>query len=113
MTIQPLSPPVRDIDVAKPVGLALDHVQRMLFRPFDLSKWIIVGFCAWLAGLGESGGTGLGFHQGFNGQGNNGAPVAEQFRQMFDRVSLYVMANLDWIIPLAASCSWRCSVSGC
>jgi hypothetical protein len=102
MTIQPLSPPVRDIDVTQPIGMALDHVQRMLFRPFDLSKWIIVGFCAWLAGLGESGGTGLGFHQGFNGQGNNGAPVAEQFRQMFDRVSLYVMANLNWIIPLAA-----------
>ena len=55
MTIYPT-----EISVTAPVGQALDRVKRMLFQPFDLGKWFVIGFCAWLAGLGESGGGGGG-----------------------------------------------------
>ena len=72
MTIQPLSPRPREIGVTEPIDPALELVKRMLFRPFDLSKWIIIGFCAWLAGLGESGGGGFtGFNNDFTDHGHN------------------------------------------
>ena len=54
------------VSVLDPVGQAIGHVRQMLFTPFDLSKWFIVGFCAWLAYLGRSG------FPNFNFNFNNG-----------------------------------------
>ncbi len=48
------------ISVIDPIGQAIEHVRLMLFKPFDLSKWFIIGFCAWLAQLGQGGGGGGG-----------------------------------------------------
>ena len=103
MTIQPPSSRPREISVTEPIEPAYDRVKQMLFKPFDLTKWIIIGFCAWLAGLGESGGGG-GFN-GFNGgnhpfNGNDGHP-AEELRHFYHQARDYVLANLDWIIPVA------------
>ena len=102
MTIQPPSNRPREISVTEPVELAYDRVKQMLFQPFDFGKWIVIGFCAWLAGLGESGGGGL---NGFNGggdhfKGGNREPV-EELRHVYHQVRDYVLANLDWILPLA------------
>ncbi|HLX94273.1 MAG TPA: hypothetical protein VKU37_00855 [Verrucomicrobiae bacterium] len=55
MPIGPVSTHPREISVAEPVSPALEQVKRVLFRPFDLGKWFTIGFCAWLAQLGESG----------------------------------------------------------
>ena len=33
---------------------------RILFRPFDIQKWFALGFCAWLAYLGEGGSSNVG-----------------------------------------------------
>jgi hypothetical protein len=33
-------------------------MRRMLFQPFDLSKWLVLGFSAWLAGLATGNGGG-------------------------------------------------------
>jgi hypothetical protein len=101
MNIQP--PPSsrpREISVAEPVAPALERVKQMLFKPFDLAKWITIGFCAWLAGLGESGGGVGNFNTGNHFGDHNGQP-AEQFRQFYHRASDFVMLNLGWIIPLA------------
>ena len=46
------------VSVLEPIEPAIEHVKLMLFRPFDLGKWFIIGFCAWLAYLGEGGGGG-------------------------------------------------------
>jgi len=35
------------------VGLALGHVKTILFRPFDVGRWVMLGFIAFLANLGE------------------------------------------------------------
>lgn len=40
----------------EPLRRAWNRMVEQLFRPFDLSKWIIVGFTCWLARLGEGGG---------------------------------------------------------
>src|ERR1022692_2817137 len=105
MTIQPPSSRPREISVTEPIEPAYDRVKQMLFRPFDLAKWIILGFCAWLAGLGESGGGGGGGFNGFNGgnnhfKGNNGQP-AEELRHFYHQARDFVLANLDWIVPVA------------
>ncbi|MCP4204014.1 MAG: hypothetical protein GY769_19010 [bacterium] len=34
---------------------AWDRMKTILFRPFDLKKWMVLGFTAWLAGLAQGG----------------------------------------------------------
>ena len=100
MSVQPPSSGrPREISVVEPVSPALERVKQMLFKPFDLAKWITIGFCAWLAGLGESGGSGS-YNYG-NHYGNDSGRPAEQFRHFYHEASDFVMANLGWIIPLA------------
>jgi hypothetical protein len=52
----------RRISVVEPVGPAIEQVKQILFKPFDLGKWFVIGFCAWLAYLGQGGGGGGGFN---------------------------------------------------
>jgi len=102
MNIQPLSTPPREISVTEPLALAYEWVKQMLFQPFDLAKWFTIGFCAWLAGLGESGGGGN--FNGFNGgnhEAKNGGQPLEEFRHFYHQASDYVVANLYWIVPVA------------
>ncbi len=100
MNIQP--PPSsypRDIGVTEPINPAYERVKQILFRPFDLARWITIGFCAWLAGLGESGGS---FNYGNSSHTRHGGGhPAEQFRLFYLEAGEYVAANLYWIIPVA------------
>lgn len=89
MTIQP-----PEISVTRPVGQALDRVKLVLFQPFDLGKWFVIGFCAWLAQLGEHG-FGGNFNYNFGGGRGSGGSVREAFGQAWE----YVQNNLYWILP--------------
>ncbi|MEM1204377.1 MAG: hypothetical protein AAGN66_14185 [Acidobacteriota bacterium] len=40
-----------------PISQAYDRMVEVLFRPFDLGKWLGLGLCAWLALLGQGGGS--------------------------------------------------------
>ena len=100
MSIQP--PPSsrpRTIGVTEPIAPAYERVKQMLFKPFDLAKWITISFCAWLAGLGESGG-GASFNNGSHHY-DQGQQPAEEFRYFYREASDYVSANLVWIVPVA------------
>ena len=44
MPIGPVTTPPREISVAEPVSPALERVKLVLFRPFDLGKWFVIGF---------------------------------------------------------------------
>jgi hypothetical protein len=48
---------VNRVSVVTPVGEAIDKTKQLLFRPFNLEKWFVLGFCAWLATLFNSGGS--------------------------------------------------------
>ena len=96
--IQPMTTPPREINVVEPISPALERVKRVLFQPFDLGKWFIIGFCAWLAFLGERGGGWFNFH--VPGGGNNHGSA--EFRHDFEQAKNYVLSNLEWILPLAA-----------
>ena len=44
------------IEIFKPFGEAFELMKRILFQPFELKKWLVIGFAAWLANLGAGGG---------------------------------------------------------
>jgi len=84
--------------VAEPVSPALERVKLMLFHPFDLGKWFVIGFCAWLAHLGEAGaGSGGNYNFGNHSHGNGA-----DFRQGLEQAWDYVLSHLYWIVPVAA-----------
>jgi len=91
------TPQLAEINVITPVYQALDRVKRILFQPFDLGKWFIIGFTAWLAQLGESGGGNFNFNTGGGSNRRGGGSLQNEFEQARD----YVMSHLYWIIPVA------------
>ena len=40
------------IEIFKPFGEAFELMKKILLQPFDLKKWLVIGFAAWLASLG-------------------------------------------------------------
>ena len=46
--IQPVITQPVEISVVEPISPVLERVKRVLFQPFDLGKWFIIGFWAWL-----------------------------------------------------------------
>ena len=44
------------IEIFKPFGESFELMKKILFQPFNLSKWLVIGFAAWLANLGGGGG---------------------------------------------------------
>ncbi len=85
------------VSVTTPVGQAIERVKQVLFRPFDAGKWFAIGFCAWLAFLGE-GGSGYNFRM----PGGNHSRSTE-LRQVIEQARDYVQDNLYWIVPVAVA----------
>lgn len=56
------------IEIFKPFGEAFELMKRILFQPFDLKKWLVIGFAAWLASLGGGGGFNFPYNQRKDGQ---------------------------------------------
>jgi len=83
------------ISVTTPVGQAIERVKHVLFRPFDLTRWFVIGFGAWLAGLGQRGG-------GYNYRFNSGRGAHMDLQAGVERARDYVAGNLHWLVPLAA-----------
>src|SRR5947209_19593270 len=64
------------IEIFKPLDEAFELMKKILFQPFDLKKWFIIGFAAWLANLGGGGG-------GFNYRYDRG----EDFQKLNETMS--------------------------
>ena len=47
------------IEIFKPFGEAFELTKKILFQPFDLMKWLVIGFAAFLSG--HVGGVGINF----------------------------------------------------
>jgi len=83
-----------NISVIDPLRPAIEKVKVILFRPFELRKWFIIGFCAWLAYLGKSGGPNFNFgykkHQ-------------EDFQAEFQYAKDFIIDNLPWVVLAAVT----------
>jgi hypothetical protein len=86
----------KPISVTRPVEQAIDRVKQLLFRPFDAGKWFAIGFCAWLAYLGQGGGYSA--HVPGKNYGHGAS-----LRQVIERARDYVENNLYWIVPVGIS----------
>ena len=69
------------IEIFKPFGEAFELMKKILFQPFDLKKWFVIGFAAWLANLGAGGG-GIG---NFN-YPENRREGAQKFNEMIGQI---------------------------
>lgn len=56
------------IEYVEPFGRAWNRMKDLLFRPFDLGRWFVIGFTAWLATLTEGGGAGGNFNLPLDGK---------------------------------------------
>src|SRR5256886_14909580 len=50
--------PARKIEILAPFSQAIELTRLILFRPFDITKWLVIGFGAFLSGWFNSGGGG-------------------------------------------------------
>jgi hypothetical protein len=69
------------IEIFKPFGEAFELMKKILFQPFDLKKWLVIGFAAFLASLSG------GFNSSFNpfsrwSSQRDHKAIAESFREM-------------------------------
>lgn len=79
----------RRIEIFAPFEAALELTKRILFQPFDLAKWCVIGFAAFLATLGEG--------NGFNFRTGRGGEDWEKFRS---EAAGAWSALPGWVIPL-------------
>ena len=64
------------ISAIEPISPAWDKMVHILFKPFDFKKWLVLGFCAFLARCGEGSGS-SGSPGGGGGGGNSGSSYTE------------------------------------
>lgn len=84
-------------DVITPVSRAWDHTLQLLFRPFDLGRWLAIGFTAWLATLGRSLGGGGG---GGRWNASDGDNAGKAFADALDRARDWISENAVWFVPV-------------
>lgn len=80
------------VSVTDAASRAFSRTQKILFQPFDLNKWLAMGFCAFLATLGQG------------GAGGNYGNLFRDDRQGFDRVAEqaveWIQAHMTLIVLL-------------
>ena len=90
---------LKRISVIDPLSPAFERVKIILFKPFDLGKWFVIGFCAWLAYLGTGGGGGG--NGGGRGRGYNRAHWSiDDVRYQVGEAKEFFLANMFWVIPV-------------
>jgi hypothetical protein len=92
------------VSVTAPIQPAIERAKRLLFQPFDLARWFAIGFCAWLAHLGEAGFSG--FNSKFSLPSNAQPPRFSNWHgstEWWEQARNEVMRNLSWVLPLAVA----------
>ncbi len=93
-----------NISAIDPIPCALAHTKRILFQPFDLGKWFVLGFSAFLAMLGEGGGGGgSGFHVPTSGGRGNQINGDQVIAFVGDHIVLISSVAVVIVVPLALS----------
>ncbi|PKL50545.1 MAG: hypothetical protein CVV39_01415 [Planctomycetes bacterium HGW-Planctomycetes-1] len=78
----------KTISVIEPVSEAIEKTKILLFKPFDLGKWFVIGFCAWLANLISEGTRGMANFQ----YGKTDAHASETFAKIIEFAGAHIVA---------------------
>jgi hypothetical protein len=100
----------KTVSVIEPVSEAIEKTKTILFRPFDAEKWLVIGFCAWLANLLHGGvhGTNLNFHNHHPAIPET-AKIFELFRAHIIAISIFTTIGAVLIISIVILCLWLSS----
>jgi len=84
-----------EVSAVTPICAAIERTRKILFQPFDLRKWLTIGFCAWLASLARGGGGsgGGGGGDGSAGEGKGGKSDSEWVAEMLESAWQWVTEN--------------------
>ena len=84
------------IEIFQPFGEAFELTKKILFRPFDLKKWFVIGFTAWLSNLG--GGS---YNYRFNRNDWKNVPGFQDLNDIISQVPPWILwSGLSVIIVL-------------
>jgi len=86
------TPPPR-IEIFAPFGEAFELMQKILFRPFDLAKWLVIGFAAWLATFFSGGG-------GYNYRHAGPKDWAVQWKSQLSEGTFSHGGTPAWLVPV-------------
>lgn len=89
---------MRNVSVIEPIGAAIEKTKEILFSPFDIVKWFAIGFCAFLANLGNGGAPNI----GGGGGGPSSGSHTQDFQQEFNNLKDSFLAHFPVIISVAA-----------
>ncbi len=79
---------------------AIQHTTQMMFRPFNFSKWLLLGVTIFLASLG-SGGAGFGY-KGFSNFNNPNSPFKfSKIVQTYDNVNAWLSSHFLFLLLIA------------
>lgn len=72
-------------------------MRTILFRPFDLGKWFLLGFTAWLATLMEGGGSSGGSYSPSSDES-----IDESFSEIIETARTWFVDNLELILMIGS-----------
>lgn len=81
------------ISITAPIQPAWAHARRILFEPFSARKWFVLGFCVFLAQLGEGG--------SYNFNGNPFDRSTSGTSPDFSSAAAWISTHLPLVITLA------------
>jgi NADH:ubiquinone oxidoreductase subunit 6 (subunit J) len=73
------------IDYIQPLSLAWARMKKALFQPFDITKWFVLGFTAFLADL-------------MDGTHGNGSGSRADFPPDFDEIAAFPYIAWEWLL---------------
>ncbi|MBE0535114.1 MAG: hypothetical protein IH624_05535 [Phycisphaerae bacterium] len=65
------------ISVIDPISSAMARTKLILFQPFNLDRWFLIGFCAWLADLTRPGGPSFSYRNSSHSTEQIGAQITQ------------------------------------
>lgn len=93
------------IEIIAPLSRAMELMKRILFRPFNFEKWLVIGFAAFLAHLGGGGRFNLNLPSGWRH-----SPWREQTWNFSDQIPSWVWPLMFVGVPVGIAlvilCAW-------
>lgn len=100
------------LSVTDAVGKAYERMAKVLFKPFDIGKWFVLGFCAFLSTCDDGGGGNIPTNWGGRGGGGGGGtgPSTQEIIAWINNnlsvIMILTVAALLLILGLTALMTW-------